>query len=109
GIATEIAPVIDTATEHLAVPIDLRLVPELVANVLVVGMAVEHFVFILCNGVISRRRTDSLRVPHGRIIGGPIQLCEKVHAKLTRHLARHWHFVLVVTEYDKFPAQLGKW
>src|SRR5262249_58516453 len=45
GIATEIAPVIDTATEHLAVPIDLRIVPELVAK-LVVGTAVELFEFI---------------------------------------------------------------
>src|SRR5262249_31338754 len=74
GVATEIAPVIDTATEHLAVPIDLRLVPELAATVLVVGMAVEHFVFILCGGGASRR-TDSVRVPHGRIIGVGIQRC----------------------------------
>jgi hypothetical protein len=46
GITAEIAPVIYTATEHLAVPIDLRIVPELSANPLVVGITVELFEFI---------------------------------------------------------------
>jgi len=109
-IATKIAPGIDTATEHLAVPIDLRVVPELVAKVRVVRFVVERIVFIHCGGVHAGRRTDSLTVPHGRIIGVPIiHGGEEVHAKLTRHLERHWEFVLVVPEYDKFPNQLRKW
>src|SRR5262249_9389758 len=38
----------------------------------------------------------------------PIQLGIEYHVKLTRHLARHWQFVFIVTEYDKFPNQLRK-
>src|SRR6516162_7442105 len=108
-IATEIAPDIDTATEQLAVPIDLRHVPELVANGLVVEFTVvEPFVFIPRGGSHAGRRADSLKIPHGRIIWVIIQCGTEFHAKLTRHLTRHWQFVLVVTEYDKFPSQLWK-
>jgi hypothetical protein len=108
GVAAEVAPEVAAAAEVFAVPIDLRLVPELAAE--------RHFVVgAKLLGIGGARGggqaglgEDAFDVAHGGEIRIPGEFEFQFHAELAGQFLGAGDFVLVMAEDDELPGELGE-
>jgi hypothetical protein len=108
SIAAEIAPEVPTATQHLAVPVDLRHVPELMADGLHIIFAVPRLIILARCGVGIRPVAHLVEILDRRELRIPSQLGVKFHGEFARHLARCRQLMLIMTEHDELPDEPRK-
>lgn len=106
SIPSEIAPVIAAATQVLSIPVNLRLEPQLMANILFVVFALLLEIFFPGSGGQVGFLQDPIGIPHGRIGFVPVQLENKFHAQFPGHLFGEGNFMLVVAENDELPDKV---
>ena len=104
-VAAEVAPEIPTAPKHPAVPVELRIVPQLMACGRKVFRSVPSLELVTIERLPAGLRADELPVANWREFRVPGQLRAEVHPEFVRHFARNGNFMLVVTKDDKLPGE----
>src|SRR5262249_46268620 len=99
-VPAEMAPEVSATTEYFSIPIDLRIIPQLKANITQIFMAMFLLELVTSDRLLSCLSPNELFVANGRKLAVPIQLGAELHAQLFCHRASGWDFMLIVTEHD---------
>jgi len=108
GIAAKVAPEVSAATQIFPVPIDLRIIPQLMTDRAQILPSVDLLVFLPSGGTLPRLRSDELPVTNRRQLRIPTDLCVETHPKPDSDFPRRGDLMLVVPEDHELPCELWK-
>src|ERR1700694_3758818 len=104
GIPAEVSPEIAAASQIFPVPIDLRIVPELVTDRPQIFLTVALLIFLASDGRLPGWLPHEISVANRGEFRIPADLRLEAHPEPGRHFPRQWNFVLVVAEHHELPG-----
>jgi len=105
SIPAKVAPEVSAAAQIFPVPIDLRIIPQLVTDRAQIFPPMDLLVFLPSDGALARLRSDELAVTNRGEFRIPTDLRVESHPKPGSHFPRGGNFMLVVPEDYELPCE----